>query len=379
MVPAPRTLMLAGTLGLIPGAAHCDEWSVTPVLFVNADYQSNRILREGTPESQSLGASLDLGLVRRSETSELAIAPHYYMRRIDPKVESDINDLRVPATLRVNFERADLTMQATYADESTLTTELAQTGEVYADASRILGAASASWRLSHSDSRELNLDASYQDVNYTGRCVGTLTDYRYASLSAGERFIYSPRTSWSLTAFGSQLRSPEIASESSEAGVSLGYDFAWSERTSLSAGLGFSQRDFDGDHSTGRVGYFSFLHRRERREWRLNLDHSLVPFGTGVLTERDTAELSLTQDFDARLRGIARLSLARNEDVAGATHVDVRTYRYADLELRWQVKETWSVGFISGYSDAQEPDAPQRVGGWTVALRTTWAPNGRVL
>src|SRR6202008_1326542 len=117
--------------------------------------------------------------------------------------------------------------------------------------------------------------------------------------------------------------------------------------------------EFDGAHSTGRLGYFSFLHRRERLVWRLNLDHSLVRYGTGVLTERDTAELSVTQDFNARLRGIAPLSVARNEDVAGATQVDGRTYRYADVELRWQVKETWAVGFVSGYADAQEPDAPQ--------------------
>src|SRR5262245_8069619 len=119
MAGAARSLMLAGSLGLVSGAAQCAEWALSPSVYFNADHQSNRILREGTPESESLGASLDLDLARRTESSEFSIAPHYYARRISPKVDADIDDLSIPVQLTLGYERARFSFGVLYADEST--------------------------------------------------------------------------------------------------------------------------------------------------------------------------------------------------------------------------------------------------------------------
>jgi len=138
------------------------------------------------------------------------------------------------------------------------------------------------------------------------------------------------------------------------------------------------RRDVDGQESNGTTGNFSLSQRGETREWSFNLAHSLVPFGTGVLTERDTVELALTQEFDSRLRGIAHLGIARNSDDGYGTTIDSRTYRYADTELRWQIKETWYAGIVAGYASATDLGAPDGVGGWSLALRSSWAPSRRV-
>jgi len=364
---------------LAPAAALAAEWSASPVLWFNADHQSNRTLRPGMPDSQSLGASIDLSLDRRSERSEFSLEPYYYLRRLTPHVEADVNDLRVPARLTLGFERAQLSLGAEYADESTLTTELATTGAIYPDAARIMRNADASWRFVHSGSGEFNTSASYSDVDYTGGYQGQLYDYRYGTMSAGETVSFSPRLAFTFTGFGSQLRSDQRGSDSSEAGVSVGVQFAWDENTHVSASLGVSQRDFNGERSDGRTGSFQFARDGETRQWRVSLEQSLVPYGTGVLTERDTGELSLVQHFDARWLAIGRLGVSRNDDVMTFTGIDARTYRYADVELRWDVKQTWNASVVCGYSDAQDPFVLDRVGGWTVALRTRWAPSQRVL
>jgi hypothetical protein len=379
MAPATRSLMLAGSLGLASGAAHCAEWAVAPVLFFNADYQSNRTLREGTPASQSLGASLNLDLARRTEASEFSIAPYYFMRRLSPKVDADLNDLRIPASLRLNFERAVLTLDASYADESTLTTELAETGAIRPDSSRIMRATDAAWLLSQSDAWQLNVSASFQDVNYTGDNAGQLYDYRYGDLSATESFAVSPRGNWRVGAFASKLLSEQRTGDSAEAGLSVGYDFSWTEYTRMSATLGFSRRDFDGAREVGRVGNFSLSHDGEINQWKLVIDQSMVPYGSGTLTERDTAELLMTHRFDTRLQAVSRLGVARNEDISPFSDVDARTYRYADTELRWQVNETWSASVVAGFADAQDPGELQRVGGWTLEIRTNWFPQRHVL
>ena len=379
MASAARNLLLAASLGLASGAVHCAEWAVAPVFFFNADHESNRTLQEGTPESESLGASLDLDLARRTEAGVLSITPHYYMRRLSPQVDADVNDLRVPVALQLNFERSALTFGASYADESTLTTELAETGAVRAGSSRIMLAGDAGWRFSQSDARQLDVSANYQDVNYTGNNAGQLYDYRYAAFSARENFAITTRSGWSLGGFASKLRSEERGSNSAEAGVSVGFDYDWSQNTHMAGTLGFSRREFDGVRDQGRSGNFSFSHHGEKHEWGLVLDQSLVPYGSGTLTEQDSAELHLTRHFDSRLQGIARLSFTRNDDIAYGYDLDARTYRYADTELRWQLRETWSASIVAGYSDAQDPGAPERVGGWMLAVRTYWAPNRHVL
>jgi hypothetical protein len=348
-------------------------------LLFNADHQGNRILREGTPDSESLGASLNLALARRTEASEFSIAPYYYLRRLSPKVDADLNDLNVPATLRVNFERGVLTLGALYANESTLTTELAETGLISPGSNRITRSTQAAWLLNQSDSRQLNVSASFQDVNYTGNSGGHLNDYRYGDFSAIEYFAISPRGTWRFGGFASKLLSERQRGDSAEAGVSMGYDFSWTEYTQMSATLGWSQREFyAGVRDSGRNGAFSFTHTGESSQWKLSFDQSLVPYGSGTLTELDLAEFSFTRNFDERLQSITRLTGSRYQDVSPFTRVDSRTYRSADSELRWQLRNTWSAAIVAGYSDALDPGATDRVSGWTLAVRTYWTPNRHV-
>jgi hypothetical protein len=379
MASAASRILLAGTLGLACGSSHAAEWAVAPQFSFDADTQSNRTLVEGTPASQSLGAGMDLGIARRSETSEFQLLPHYYLRRFTGEVVPNVDDAQVLGSMRFSFERAQLNFGAEYADESTLTTELAETGVIHADASRITRGVNVGWSLLHSDAVQFDVSTNAENVDYTGGYVGQLYGYDYAALSAGETYRFSPRTALTLTAFGSKLDSPDRDSKSRERGVSLGVSFGCTERLSVSATLGVSRREIDGVASSGTTGDLSLSHKGETRELSFNLEHSLQPFGTGVLTERDTAELGFVQDFDSRLSSITRLGYARNADAGLGTTFDSRTYRYADTELRWQLKETWYAGLVAGYASATDLGAPESVGGWSVILRSGWTPSRHVL
>lgn len=378
MSPAAGRLLIAAVLS-VPAAVSSAEWTAAPAFFLNADHQSNRTLRPGAPDSQALGASVDMVIARRSETSELLFAPHYYARRVNHDVEADFDDLRLPLRWRRDFERSSLSVGAQFADESTLSTELAATGIVLADAARVTRGADMSWGFAHADDRQLDVAAGVSDVRYTGGFDARLVDYRYSSLSVTENFAHSPRLGWSIGGFGSRLASEGGDNQSRESGVSLGLQFQWSENTRVAASFGLSQREFDGSRQDGRTGSIELSHRGETRHWNFSFDHSLVPYGTGVLVERDTAQFSVLQNFAARVQGLVRAGLSRNEDVLTSRGVDARTYRHAEAELRWQFKETWNVGLVTGYADAQDPGNVQPVDGWMTALRTTWSPPRRVL
>jgi hypothetical protein len=377
MTAAGKNLLLAGVICVqLPAAAA--EWSVAPRFAWDADHQSNRTLRDGEPSSQSVGASLDLAIERASERSQFSLVPHARARRFSDDLQGDTNDYTVTANLRQEYERALLDVGATFADESTLTTELSETGAISADARRRTQGAQVGWRFEHASSRRFEASANFQDVDYSGAYTGILFDYRYASLSLGESFTISPRSAFGITGFATALDSPERGSESREKGAALQYDFAWTEHTSMTLSLGASRRDVDGDEHTGTNGALSLNHLGETGEWTLGVSRSLVPFGTGVLTQRDSVDLMVLEDFGPRLRGALRASYARNSDAGAGFIFDGRTYRTAEAELSWQLTETWAVSGVGGYGDAIELGAPQRVDGWRVALRSTWAPSRRV-
>ncbi len=378
MARAAAKVVFAGGFGLCCLPSFAAEWAVAPLFTFDADHQSNRTCRASGQSSESLSAGVERGVVRRTETSEFSLLPHYYAQRFSGDSIPDIDDQRLMAALRLDLERGQLYFDAEYADESTLTTELAETGLIRADASRTTRGTSAAWTFAHSDSREFSASASFQDVSYSGGFATQLNGYRYAAVSANERFMFSPRWALTLGTFVSNFDSPTRGSRSGERGISLGFTFAWTERLNMAGTLGGSRRDIDGMQSNGTTGDFSLQYRGETRTVDFTAAHSLVPFGTGVLTERNTAELSLRQDFNSRLSATARVGFSRNEDAGFGITFDSRTYRFADSELRWQINETWSTAIAGGYADATVLGAPETFGGWSVALRSYWSPARRV-
>ena len=66
MASAAARFSFASAFGLACGAACASEWALEPQVFADADSQSNRTLRAGTPSSQSFAAGLDLDASRLS-------------------------------------------------------------------------------------------------------------------------------------------------------------------------------------------------------------------------------------------------------------------------------------------------------------------------
>lgn len=359
-------------------SANAAEWSVAPLVSWLADHSSNRVLREGAPASESVGAALELPLVRRSETGELRVSSRYHGQRFSDDVLPDVDDVQLLTYARHDFETSRLEFDSEASRQSTLTTELAETGVIRADSNRRTYGAGLNWHVAHSEEHAFDLSAKFQDVDYTGEARRQLVGYRYASLRAGETFTLSSRSSISLTAFGSDLRSERGGAPDREHGLMAGYSFAWSERTSISASMGASRRDAGAGEETGATGDLSWLHRGETTDWNLSLSRGLVPYGLGVLVERDSAQLRVNRQFGPRLRGSVRAGFARNSDAGPLLRVDTREYGFTNAELGFALTETWSVSVDAGLRRASEANV-EAIDGWSVALRTRWEPGARVL
>lgn len=379
MALAANKLLFAGALVFgCTTLSVASDWSVQPTLAWWGDHASNRLLSEGTAPGESVVGSLDLRVARRTETSELLVAPHVLVQRFSNDVSADVDDKRLAVSGRWAFERAELRIGGAIADESTLTTELAETGFVLADASRRTDGGELTWSLYHSPGRQSILSLVHSEVSYTGGYDGRLFGYEYSALSASESFRLSPRTAFNITGAATQLKSAERGSESQERVASVGVEFGWTERTSLAASLGLSRRDVDGSESSGATYDLSIVHKDETRDWSLSLSHALVPYGTGVLAERESAAFALTQYLSPRLQASLNLGIARNRDAGYGFELDRRTYRHADFELGFSMRETWNVFAAAGVAGAEELySGGDRVDGWRFALRSVWTPAPR--
>lgn len=365
------------------GTARGGEWSVTPEFSWLADHNSNRALREDTPASSSLGASIDFTLARRSENSSFEVRPHYRLQRFEDHLYPNVDDKQLAALARWTFESSALDLDAQAAEESTLTTELAETGLVRADSNRRTYATGLGWRYDSSENRQFSLSVSYQDVDYTGAYEDILTGYRYASANVGESFTLSPRVALSVNAFGSQLRNGVRDSTSNEHGVSLGMQYAWTERTTMSASFGVSREVTGGDEKSGTTRDFSLEHKSELLVWSLSYSHRLQPYGTGVLAEHDSAQLQMVRALSPRFSALLRGGYSRNDDDGFGFTFDSRSYRFGESEIRWQVRETLGVSLSTGYSNAKQDatffSRAEDASGWSVAFRTRWAPRAYVI
>src|ERR1700741_2848867 len=92
-----KFVLASGLCAGFAGGAVAAEWCVAPTFSWLAGHHSNRALRVDAAAGESLGANLDLSVVRRSETSEFALTPHYRLQRFSDDVFPDVDDKQLLA------------------------------------------------------------------------------------------------------------------------------------------------------------------------------------------------------------------------------------------------------------------------------------------
>lgn len=320
------------------------EWSITPNYSASVDYDSNRRLQADAKSSGATVLAVDLLFKRALEDLQFTVEPRYAWRRFTDASFGNGDDRTVSTGINWARERSLLQLTAYYGDQSTLTTELLETGLVSADTHRRLGQAGMSWNWNQTEQRTLVAQLSYMDVSYYGRNAVLLPGYRYPSGSLGERFTFSERGSFTLSAYGSLLQSDTRGNSSHTAGLQGQLIYQFSERTDLNASLGESKRILGGEGSYGTDASISLNHSLYLGRVSLGYTRSLVPYGTGFLVQQQqlTAVLAypLTPFLDSNLAFLR----VQNNDVAVLLRIDRPSYSSLSAGLSWHPAETWSVG-----------------------------------
>jgi hypothetical protein len=351
------------------------EWSITPSYSASADYDSNRRLEVQGKGTGATVLGVDLRFKRALEDLQFTIEPRYAFRRFTDSALGNGDDRSVDAGMNWTGEQSTASLTASYWDQSTLITELLETGLVSANTHRRTGQGGTTWNWNLTERRTLIAQLSYMDVSYRGQYTASLPGYRYTSGLFGERFSFSERGSFTLSAYGSRLQSDTQGNSSHSEGIQAQVIYALSERTNIDASIGESSRVLSGQSSRGTDASFSLNHLLYLSRVSLGYTRSLVPYGSGFLVQRQQITATISRPLTPYLDSYLSFFRVQNNETAVLLRVDRPNYNSLSVGLNWHPAETWSAGArIEGVRTQLYGVAGQTVSGWRSYLSVTWSP-----
>lgn len=363
-------------LGAGPAPVRAAEWTITPVYSASVDYDSNRRLAADTQDSEATVLTADLTFKRALEDWNFSIEPRYSFRRYSDSSLGNGDDRSVYAALNRLTETYSLNLTASYWNQSTLLTELLETGIFSDNTHRRQGQAGANWIWTQTELRQLVAQINFMDVSYYGEGEALLPGYRYPSASLGERFNFSERGSFTVSAFGSKIDSDSAGNSSHEIGFQGELIYAFSEATRLDALLGESSRVLAGASSNGTDASISLVHDLTIGSASIAYTRSLVPYGNGFLVERQQVTAALTYPLAPYLDGNLSLVYVDNNRTTVELDLDRPSYDIAVAGLTWHGGETWAVGAQIQGLRTQTPGLTNvPVNEWRTSVSVTWYPH----
>jgi hypothetical protein len=361
------------------------EWSFAPTLSLAADYDSNRNLLPQAVASQSTSLAGSAELRRATETTQLSFSPQLHWQLFDKKAYDDIFERDLEGSASWTGERADASLSAEDADQSTLRTELTQTGVLSSNLHQRLDQVTLLGSYSHSERYTTIAQLGYSNVSYYGTNEGALLDllqgYRYPTALLGERYRLSDQENLTASAYRNELLARLSGENTYTTGFQLEYERTFSERNHVDAGIGAAR--VQGQTGTQTLTTASLSASRTYSLGTLAFAYSraLVPYGTAVIVERQQATLSATRGLTEKVQLFASANWVRNgepigQSQAGSTIVQVQTYESAQLGLNWQPAETWK---FAAELDATRSRTVELVShpvhSWRAAVSVIWTPH----
>jgi hypothetical protein len=370
---------------LLPGVtavSQAEELRVAATAGSYVEFNDNPRLVDGDTDAVTgIVADARLQASWGAEAWRWTLSPRLVARNYAGEYELDSRDAFVDGAVWRQTERSRYEASASYARESTLTSEFAETGTVDVnvprETMRLQGAITHGW----TERVSVNGRLAYDDVRYDGGLRSGLFDYEYRSAAGYAQYAFTERTSVNLIARFARLDVPLTGGWSREQSVGLGVDHAWNERwrMSLAAGPSYSEFRF-GESNVGGSYRATLGGQWERASIEVGAERLLSPnAGQGRLQTRDALRTALTYRLSEALDVNAFVAGDRYADVgdraqrARGTNGTLR----GGVGLNWRSSPQWS--WRASYTHLQRdaagtPQGNQFIAGvnWNGWSRSTW-------
>lgn len=417
--PALQAILLTAATSVSPVSAYAAEWSLNPSVTAKAGYNDNfrmSTANELTVRETSLAP--ELMFARTTETSRMAGTVGFNFRRYDED-GIDTNDRFLNFNASRNTSPLNqLGLDIGYRRDTTLDTELDDTGVVLDRSPRTSWTLSPRWTRTINEKTRLNTSYRFTDVSYSQEQQTNLADYQLHSINADLGYRISARTVISPVLGLSRYKRDDGLRRTDNASVSLLINHDFSERLAGFASVGarhsssttkdgfpscsgillpgilygspgtvcvdpvtlnqipFDTILIDQDHdTTGTLFSGGVEYRMETGSVSLEASRSINPSGNNGLVENDQLRLEARHKFSEKLSGSLNIAWyqSTNADDLSIGRLD-RKFLTVNPGLTWNLKRNWSLAANYRYRKQSYESASQDASSniYNLSLSYTW-------
>lgn len=340
------------------------EWSVEPLFDARGLFNTNRRLTTG-PHDNVFGVIAEPGAAFRvrTEQNELTFTPRGRISRYTEEGNLDSDDAFFDLRALHRRERWQWGLDGNVSLDSTLVTELEDTGLVQVNrrVTTLQATPNVTWQVTDKDN--LRLRYGYTDVSFEDSTTANLNPYTYQLADATYTRSLSDTDSVFVTAFYTRFDVPDIDSlaDSYAAQGGLTHAFGATLRGSASAGVIYTDSDFvvsgveRSSQDTGLLADVSLEKDFEQTSMRGRFARAVFPSSRGAQSTREDLTFNVNRKFLERLDGslnfLYRVSQSQNQDFVGVTDLD-RTYMTAGAQMHYRLTPFWSLA--GGYTYSRQ-------------------------
>lgn len=336
---------IAMVLVVVSSGADAD-WAVEPFVSSSLAFDDN-IQFSASDEISSTGLSANAGVVISNETEAVKT-------RIEPRLsfrsyseDSDLNSLDQFLTLSTLSlgERSDLGLALSFANDSTRTSELEDSGITFLNKRRTFFSMTPSWRYLLTPLTSVKVTYRFDGSQYEDSGQNGLNDFENQTATVDLARRLSEDSDFIVRGYYQRYKVLELTNKANTLGIELGYKRKFSPRLEGSVFAGGVNTDSTtegrDDTSSGGSGSAQLAFKGEKARYVGKYRLSVEPSSTGEAYLRNR----VTAGIDARLT--EKLSwkldfLAQNQKPVSdiSTQTD-RKYYSISPSLSWRLKKDW--------------------------------------
>jgi hypothetical protein len=379
------------------GGAKAADWHWDPRVDFSGNYDDNYGLESGQAQNASVaGASLDASL-RASildPNTKFEITPRVRAVYYPGQTEFDSNNAFVDSQFQHIWQRANFSLNEMFWSQDVLRSYLptSEVGAPLGQSSPGADLASISERVRQnllvltptadfdlSPRERLEVQAQYQNVNYSKEIYGEVQNFMNFSGSVGLGFAVSPQSTVTIRGIALDLK-PSAGSGATTYGAEGQWDTHISQVMQAYAKLGVEHTSFDlaqyGESSATSVSGGAGISRKFLAyDLFADFSRSVSPDSAGTVVVRDDLRLRLEHKFSGRASGYVGLRGIDLQALGNSTGFTGQHYGQAALGVEWRMLRQFSIISEYAYTTLKESDAAQTPGSNAVTITLRYEPH----
>lgn len=195
--------------------------------------------------------------------------------------------------------------------------------------------------------QRVQFDAHYLQADFDKQLENAQQDYSEAAVSAGWGYLYSERSSVSLRAVASRY---ETTFDTDAYGAFVQWDTNYSEQSRFYVRAGAQQTEPEnGASDTNAIAGIGGQWNNQRNTLLVDLTRSVEPISAGTVVERYQLRMRIHHEVSPRVALMLGTRASRDEAIEEASTFPTRKYIAAEGGFEWRVARDFAVTATYGY------------------------------